>query len=137
MKKLTIGLVVILALCSIARAQCREGGNILFARGKTSGTVKGTVTSTKAVCYKFRVIKEQGVRLVLTSPNKGVRFGVAEDALDADEIATDVKSWNGVVKGRYIVSIRVSKGTAAFTLRLTISKDDLARTGTRLDPGTH
>ncbi|MFL6375010.1 MAG: hypothetical protein ACJ73D_10110 [Pyrinomonadaceae bacterium] len=118
-------LFIFVASCAMARAQCREAGGIQFARGKTSGTVNGTVSAGKAICYKFRVSAEQAVKVVLRSPNHDVRFGLSPDAFDADEVASDTADWEGVIKGKYVISVHVAKGSDTFTLVVTISPGDL------------
>lgn len=125
MKSFLTGLFFVLVLgAATARAQCREAGTISVARGQTSATVKGKITSARAVCYKFRARAGQTMSAVLTSSNKYARFSIQPDAFDVDaEVAGDTTSWTGKLPGSYgddyIVSIYASRGSGTYTLKVT------------------
>ncbi|HVF47520.1 MAG TPA: hypothetical protein VNA17_08145 [Pyrinomonadaceae bacterium] len=125
MKGFLTGLFFVLVFgASTARAQCREAGSINVARGQTSATVKGRITSARAVCYKFRARAGQTMSATLTSSNRQARFSIQPDAFDVDDAVTgDTTSWSGKLKGDYgndyIVSIQMLKGSGTYALKVT------------------
>ena len=125
MKGFLTGLFFVLVFgAASARAQCREAGTINVARGQTSATVKGTITSSRAVCYKFRARAGQTMSAILTSSNKQARFSIQPDAYDVDyEVTGDTTSWSGKLKGEYgndyIVSIHTRRGSGTYALKVT------------------
>jgi len=125
MKKLIFALVLALLVgVSAALGQCREAGSIKFQRGLTNATVTGTVTSAKAICYRFRALAGQTVTASLKSPSTRARFSIAPDAEDADLAVTDTTSYVGKLESnygdKYILSIHVPKGSASYTLKVEI-----------------
>ena len=129
MKKLLFVLSFVLFLgVSDVWAQCKNGGQIRFPRGRTSTVIKGRVSAAKNICYKFRARGSQRLIAHLTSPSKRVRFTVIPDFYDAMwlEGADDVTDWEGELANPanddYIISVGIPKGRGSdtFTLEITI-----------------
>lgn len=118
--------LMIVSFCFVigANAQCRDAGSIRVPKGQNTATVSGTVSSAKAVCYKFRGKTGQQVIATLTSSNKSVRFSIIPDAYDTDAEETgDTTNWTGRLKGfygdDYVVSVHTAKGSGTYTLKMT------------------
>ena len=128
MKKIIAAFSIALLLgASDVWAECRDMGNIRFARGRTTGIVKGRVTASKNLCYTIKTRDGQRMTVHLTSPKKRVRFSIVPDRYDADfvEGADDVTDWEGELNDvsgteAYIISVGVPKGADTFTLEVTI-----------------
>ncbi len=126
MRKLVAALAIALTLgASNVWAQCREAGPIRFERGRTTGVVKGRVTSARNVCYTVRARAGQRMTVHVTSPGKRVRFnvaGVGDGDVAQIEGAYDVTDWEGELTfgDDYVISVGVPKGADTFTLEVTI-----------------
>jgi hypothetical protein len=123
MRSTLLSIIVGICLAFTADAQCREAGSIRVPKGQNTATVTGTVSASRAVCYKFRGKTGQQVLATIASPNKYVRFSIIPDAYDVDAEETgDTTNWNGRLSGNYgddyIVSIHTARGSGTYTLKM-------------------
>ena len=113
--------LALLLFATNAWAQCRSQ-RVQFPRGRTTAVLKGRVTATRNVCYELRARSGQRMTVRLVSPHKGAKFGVMPPGFDREPVAEGVTNWEAELDegGDYAISINVPRGTATYTLEVTI-----------------
>jgi hypothetical protein len=97
---------------------------IEFAPGGISATVIATVTFPNQVNYVLRAMKNQQMRVQITSPGDAANFAIrgVSDNQPLKRFENEDRAWTGTLPGTqdYLISVAVANGSALFTLTITI-----------------